>query len=206
MRPLQPTQIPGWVLLEHQVAQLLTKQELHGWYFDERAAWKLSSSLRTELEETCAILRDRRAYAPRSEFTPKANNKRYGYIAGATFTRITELNPTSRDHIAWFLEWYYGWESTLETKTGKKVIDENVLTDIINNGTPTNIDPEKHPDGNVAAEHFLKCLTITKKLGMISQGVNAWLKLCTTDNRVHHHCSVATNTHRCAHRKPNLKS
>ena len=98
MRPLP--QIPEWVKLEHQVAQILTTQELHGWYFDERAAWELSSSLRAELEETCAVLRDGHAYAPRSEFTPKANNKRYGYIAGATFTRITELNPTSRDHIA----------------------------------------------------------------------------------------------------------
>ena len=41
-------------------------------------------------------------------------------------------------------------------------------------------------------------------LGMISEGENAWLKLSTTANRIHHHCSVATNTHRCAHRHPNL--
>ena len=189
MRPLP--QIPEWVQLEHQVAQILTTQELHGWYFDERAAWELSSSLRAELEETCAVLRDGHAYTPRSEFTPKANNKRYGYIAGATFTRITELNPTSRDHIAWFLGEHYGWEPTLRTETGKAVIDENVLTEVASSGI-------------TIAEGFLKCLTITKKLGMISQGVNAWLKLCTTASRVHHHCSVATNTHRCAHRKPNL--
>ena len=189
MRPLP--QIPAFVQLEHQVAQLLTKQELHGWYFDERAAWELSSSLRAELEETCELLRDRHAYVPRSEFTPKANNRRYGYFAGATFTRITELNPTSRDHIAWFLEEHYGWEPTLRTETGKAVIDENVLTEVASSGI-------------TIAEGFLKCLTITKKLGMISQGVNAWLKLCTTASRVHHHCSVATNTHRCAHRKPNL--
>ena len=41
-------------------------------------------------------------------------------------------------------------------------------------------------------------------LGMLSNGVNAWLRLCTTSSRIHHHCSVATSTHRCAHRKPNL--
>ena len=51
---------------------------------------------------------------------------------------------------------------------------------------------------------FLRILTITKMLGMISEGENAWLKLSTTAKRVHHHCSVATNTHRCAHRNPNL--
>jgi len=39
---------------------------------------------------------------------------------------------------------------------------------------------------------------------MISDGENAWMKLSTTANRIHHHCSVATNTHRCAHRRPNL--
>ena len=38
---------------------------------------------------------------------------------------------------------------------------------------------------------------------MLSEGVNAWLKLAK-NNRIHHHCSVATNTFRCAHRKPNL--
>jgi len=189
MRPLP--QIPEWVQLEHQVAQILTTQELHGWYFDERAAWELSSSLRRELEETCAVLRDGHAYVPGPEFTPKGNNKRYGYIAGATFTRITELNPTSRDHIAWFLGEHYGWEPTLKTETGKAVIDEVVLKEAASSGI-------------TIAEGFLKCLTITKKLGMISQGVNAWLKLCTTASRVHHHCSVATNTHRCAHRRPNL--
>ena len=40
---------------------------------------------------------------------------------------------------------------------------------------------------------------------MISEGVNAWLKLCTTSSRIHHHCSVATNTFRCASRRPNLQ-
>ena len=189
MRPLP--QIPEWVKLEHQVAHILTTQELHGWYFDERSAWELSSSLRAELEKTCELLRNEHAYVPGPEFTPKGNNKRYGYIAGATFTRITELNPTSRDHIAWFLGEHYGWEPTLKTETGKAVIDEVVLKEVASSGI-------------TIAEDFLKCLTITKKLGMISQGVNAWLKLCTTASRVHHHCSVATNTHRCAHRRPNL--
>jgi len=38
---------------------------------------------------------------------------------------------------------------------------------------------------------------------MLSEGNNAWLKL-VTNSKIHHHCSVATNTHRCAHRNPNL--
>ena len=186
MRSLPP--LPDWVALEHKVAQILTQQELHGWSFDSTAAWKLASSLRKELEQTCEILRNRHPYVQGSEFTPKRNNKTSGYVDGCTFTRLKELNPTSRDHISWILQTFHGWTPTQMTPTGKPIIDEVILKDI---GTPTAMD-------------FLKCLDITKKLGMISEGTNAWLKLCTSADRIHHHCSVATNTHRCAHRKPNL--
>lgn len=180
--------LPDWVTLEHDVAKLLTKQQLHGWSFDERSAWKLASSLRQELEETHQVLRNRYPFVAGPEFTPKRNNGPAGYVEGATFTRLKELNPTSRDHIAWILQEKYKWEPKQRTPTGKPIIDEVVLKDI---GTETSM-------------LFLKCLDITKKLGMISEGTNAWLKLCTTANRIHHHCSVATNTHRCSHRNPNL--
>ena len=190
MRPLP--QIPEWVKLEHQVAQILTNQELHGWYFDERAAWKLASSLRKELEETYQLLRDRYPFVAGSIFTPKRDNRTQGYVKGASFTRLKELNPTSRDHIAWILKTHHGWKPTQMTATGKPIIDETVLKETVASGGPS-----------VALE-FLKCLDITKSLGMISEGTNAWLKLCTTANRIHHHCSVATNTHRASHKKPNL--
>ena len=38
---------------------------------------------------------------------------------------------------------------------------------------------------------------------MLSEGNNAWQKL-VTKSKIHHHCSVATHTFRCAHRRPNL--
>ena len=190
MRPLP--QIPEWVRLEHEVAQLLTEQELHGWYFDQHAAWKLASTLRKELEETCQLLRDRHPFVAGSIFTPKRNNRTQGYVAGAESTRLKETNPTSRDHISWILQTFHGWKPTQLTATGKPIIDEIVLKEIVASGGPS------------IALDFLKCLDITKSLGMISEGTNAWLKLCTTASRIHHHCSVATNTHRCAHRKPNL--
>ena len=186
MRPFPP--LPDWVALEHQVAQILTQQQLHGWYFDTEAAWKLASSLRTELEETYQLLRDRHPFVFGSEFTPKRNNKTSGYVEGCSFTKLKELNPTSRDHIAWILQTFHGWNPTQKTPTGKPIIDEPILKEI---GSPT-------------ALAFLRILTITKMLGMISEGANAWLKLCTTANRIHHHCSVATSTFRCAHRNPNL--
>ena len=190
MRPLP--QIPEWVRLEHEVAQILTEQELHGWYFDQHAAWKLASTLRRELEETVELLRNQHPFVAGPEFTPKRNNGPAGYIEGASFCRLKEINITSRDHIAWILTEIYKVELTKKTATGKPIIDETVLKEIVAS------------DGPPIALDFLKCLDITKSLGMISEGTNAWLKLCTSANRIHHHCSVATNTHRCAHRKPNL--
>jgi DNA polymerase I-like protein with 3'-5' exonuclease and polymerase domains len=188
MRSLQQSSIPEWVALEHEVAQILTQQEIHGWYFDTEAAWKLASSLRSELEQTYELLRNRYPFVGGPEFTPKRDNAPAGYVKGCTFTRLIETNVTSRDHISWILQTFHGWKPTQMTPTGKPIIDEVILKDI---GTDTALD-------------FLKCLDITKSLGMISEGANAWLKLCTSANRIHHHCSVATNTHRCAHRKPNL--
>lgn len=186
MRPLPP--LPEWVALEHKVAQLLTEQEQHGWYFDERSAWKLASSLTQELQDLEKILRQRHPDVAGSEFTPKRDNKTSGYIKGAAFTRLKELNPTSRDHIAWILQQYYGWKPTQMTATGKPIVDEVILTEI----------------GSEISMMFARCLTVTKMLGMLSNGVNAWLKLVTKHNRIHHHCSIATSTHRCAHRRPNL--
>ena len=185
MQTLPP--LPEWVQLEHQVAQILTQQEIHGWHFDERAARELESALRKEYEETCAILRHRYPYIGGSIFTPKRNNRTQGYVAGASFTKLKELNPTSRDHIAWILTTHHGWTPLLTTSTGKAVIDETVLKDI----------------GTDIALQFLTLLDLTKKLGMISEGVNAWQKL-VTKSRIHHHCSVATQTFRAAHRSPNL--
>jgi len=180
-------QIPDWVKLEHQVAHILTQQEIHGWYFDERAARELESSLRSEYEKTTRLLRNRHPFVEGSVFTPKRDNRSRGYVANATFTKLKELNPTSRDHIAWILQTHYGWTPISMTSTGKPVIDEPVLKDI----------------GTDIALHFSRLLELTKMLGMISEGVNAWQKLVTR-SRIHHHCSVATSTFRCAHRNPNL--
>ena len=186
MEALSP--LPEWVQMEHQVAEILTQQKLNGWQFDEQRAWELESTLRRELEEITQVLRRQFPLIGGALFTPKRNNRSSGYVEGAQFTRLKEFNPTSRDHIAWILKEHFGWKPNQLTATGKPIIDEIILTEI----------------NSQFSKQCARALDLTKKLGMISEGVNAYLKLCTTSKRIHHHCSVATITHRCAHRRPNL--
>ena len=87
--------LPDWVLLDHQVAQILTQQEIHGWYFDETSARELESTLRREYEETTRLLRNRYPYVEGPRFSPKRSNKTRGYVEGAPLTKLKELNPTS---------------------------------------------------------------------------------------------------------------
>ncbi len=179
--------IPDFIQLEHDVATILTNQELHGWYFNEDAARELAQALYSELDGLNRVLRKRYPYVAGREFTPKRSNRTTGYVGGATVTKLKEFSPTSRDHIAWVMKNLHGWVPDKETASGKTAIDETVLKDI----------------GTEEALQFFRCLELTKQLGMLSEGNNAWLKL-VKGNRIHHHCSVATNTHRCAHRNPNL--
>ena len=83
--------IPEWITLEHEAAEILTTQELHGWYFDERSAWQLASTLRQELEETYQLLRDRHPYVAGPVFVPKRDNRTQGYVKDAPLTRKWEL-------------------------------------------------------------------------------------------------------------------
>ena len=174
--------------LEHRVAEILTEQEIHGWTFDEQKSQQLESHLRREMEELTQVLRRQFPLIGGALFTPKRDNSTQGYKAGAEFQRLKEFNPTSRDHIAWILTTHFKVKLSKITTTGKPIIDEITLTEI------------DIPFSRACA----KCLTIKKKLGMISEGVNAWNKLVTIKGRIHHNCSVSTNTFRCAHRKPNL--
>ena len=174
--------------LEHQVAEILTEQEIHGWTFNEQKGQQLESSLRGQMEELVGLLREQYPYVGGALFTPKRDNAPQGYREGSEFQRLKEFNPTSRDHIAWILTNRLNVKLNQTTTTGKPIIDEIILTEI---NIPFSL-------------QCAKCLTIKKKLGMISEGVNAWNKLVTGKGRIHHHCSVSTNTFRCAHRKPNL--
>ena len=180
--------LPDWVQLEHQVAHILQRQEEHGWYFDQRAAYELESTLRRELEEATEVLRRKYGFVAGAVFTPKRNNRTQGYVQGCPFTKLKQLNPTSRDHIAWILKTHENWKPTQMTATGKTRRGRDCIKGYWVGDSPVVSSMSRY----------------YQEIGDDLEGVNAWQKLVTTCNRIHHHCSVATNTFRCAHRKPNL--
>ena len=180
-------EIPEAVQLEHSVAELMAAQEAVGWPFNVRKAQELENTLLTSLESLRECAGGLCYAVPGNLFTPKRDNKTQGYVLGAEMQRLKDFNPSSRDHIAWYFKEFQKWEFTKLTETGKPVIDETVLKDI----------------GTEEALLFVKILETQKKLGMLSQGSNAWLKL-VKNGRLHHSWFIGAATHRMAHARPNL--
>ena len=178
--------IPEPLILEHRIAELMQDQKRVGWPLNVVKAQELENTLLTRLEALRAQAQSLCAFIPKGEWTPKRDNRTLGYTEGASMTRVQEFNPSSRDHIAWLMK-RDGWKPDKLTATGKPVIDEVVLKDI----------------GTKEALIFHEILVLQKKLGMLSQGSNAWLKL-VKNGRLHHSCFIGAATHRMAHSKPNL--
>ena len=165
----------------------MAQQKTTGWPFNVEKAQELENALLTRLEQLRKQAETVCHYVPHNLFTPKRDNKKQGYFAGAEMQRLKDFNPSSREHIAWWFKTFQGWKPTKLTPTGKAVIDETVLKEI----------------NTEEALVFLEILVIQKKLGMLSQGTNAWLKL-VKDGRLHHSCFIGAVTHRMAHSHPNL--
>ncbi len=186
---LQPKadSIPCAVDLEMRFAQLISLQERSGFGFNVQGALELEADINQQLNTLSERLRQRFPFVDGGLFTPKRDNATRGYIAGAEMCRLVDLNPNSRDHIAWVLQNQLEWKPTDFTETGKPKVDETVLSKI------------------PGAEDFVSHLTLQKRLGQLSTGNNAWLKLVERDNRIHGSViTVGCATARCSHVNPNM--
>ena len=181
--------LPDWLQLEHDVAEIFSEQHKHGWSFDVTKAQCLEQALRSEMEELDRILRDQFPTVAGSVFIPKRSNRSQGYVEGAEIQRIKETNFTSRDHIAWILQTHLKQKLPQMTMNGKPEITETTLREM------------NLPFSNNCA----RILDLKKQLGMLSEGKNAFLKCCTTANRIHHNCAVSCATHRTSANRPNLQ-
>ena len=177
--------------LEHKFAHWIRKQERFGVYFDESSAENLLSILtkrRLQLEENLAVVfpdwQQSQGYK-----RYKRDNKKKGIKAGVAVRifKTVKFNPNSRDHIANRLQ-TLGWKPKDFTSTGKPEVSEKILNSL------------EYPEAKVISEYLM----IQKRLGQLSDGEQAYLKL-TKKGKIYG--QVNTNgavTGRCTHFNPNL--
>lgn len=175
---------PRMTELEHSFAAVIAGQEIAGFCFNVPAAETLTAELMTQraaLLEGLANL-----FPPRiiKYLTPKKLIPREKSIP---------FNPASRDQVAYNFITKYGWKPSKVSENAKRVgkpsIDESVLAEM------------PYPEAREFAKYYL----VEKRLGMVAEGKQAWLKLVQPDGRVHG--GVVTNgtiTGRCSHVSPNL--
>jgi hypothetical protein len=189
--------------LEHGFAKAIRIQVMNGFPFDVKAAEELTCSLMARRAELDVELRE--VFPPTIETTKsnwwlapdgtKSRTKKalveQGFkakdiVKGDAVTKEIPFNPNSRDQIAERLM-ADGWKpAKFEGK--RPAINEGVLKEI---GTPQ-------------AKKLLEYLLVSKRLGQVAEGNQAWLKL---EKGGYIHGSINTNgavSGRCTHSNPNV--
>ena len=193
------------VVLEHDFAAVIRQQEIHGFRFDQDRACALHADL---LDKKAELERKLQDIFPPTEIPMKKpqyweyDGQRYEtktqarsmggreseIVRGPNRVKRIPFNPGSRDQIARGLIHKYGWVPSKFTGEGKPQIDESVL------------EAMDYDEGAI----LLKYLIISKRLGQLAEGKEAWLKN-VVDGRIHG--SVNTNgtvSGRCTHSRPNM--
>ena len=183
---------PTAILLEHQFAKVIGRQEQRGAYFDKEKAIDLAGKLKARQQELTTSLR--LAFPTErieTKYTPKVNNKAKGYVKGQEMVKVTykEFNPSSRQDIGQRLIKKYKWKPKVLTDTGLPKISEETLSEL------------PYPETKLLSEYFIT----SKVLGYLSDGDNAWLKLMDRAGVIHGGVdTIGAVTGRCTHQKPNL--
>ena len=178
--------------LEHRTAEILFRQEKHGWFFDKAHAEKLTGQLqaeKAELEEAAATVF--KPWYRKIKPMEGRNHKVNGTVKGADWYKIEYItfNPGSRDHIADRLMAVHGWRPTEFTPKGKPKIDETILETL------------PYPEAKVLAQYF----TTTKRLAQLADGKQSWLKALKPDGRIHGRVNGnGAVTGRMTHSNPNV--
>lgn len=206
--------------LEHRFARAMLLQERHGFKFDIAKAEKLEKKLFTRRAELLDRLQSEfpakeeemktasgwslkidipngvEVITAKTKGDLKKELKARGLVQALANQaeklenkkKITPFNPGSRKQIAeHFLNLGFELPKERDAKTYK--VDEAVLRSI------------DHPFASLLCDYLL----VTKRLGQLSEGKQAWLKLVTKGGRIHGR--VNTNgavTGRCTHANPNM--
>ena len=194
--------------LEQDFATIISRQEKYGVYFDLKKARSLHVELLKEAEEaerelykTFKPLYDWIPVNKADEFTKSgkpsknylnqvAKGCKYNEDGEWGYFKEVVFNPSSRQHIARWLQEVYYWKPKEHTEKGSIVINEKVLE---------NLD---FPEGKILAHYF----NVKKLLGQLAEGKNSWLN-CVDENTSRIYGRVDTLgavTRRCTHSTPNM--
>jgi DNA polymerase I len=166
--------------LEHEVAQIIFKQERYGFTFNRKKAEELYTTLnsrRIELAEKLQTI-----------FLPITEERWSVKTSKKLKDSITIFNPSSRHHIAKRLKDKYGWEAKEFTPDGKPKLDDSILSKL------------DYPEAEILCEHFL----LDKRIAQLATGTQAWLKH-ERKGKIHGTCNTnSCVTARASHSFPNL--
>tara|TARA_R100001530_G_scaffold2307_5_gene3889 strand:+ start:334 stop:2172 length:1839 start_codon:yes stop_codon:yes gene_type:complete len=192
--------------LEMGFAELASEMEMHGIHFDIDAALGLYSELLKEKGKLLEVVES--LVPPKIEElrTPKywldtETEVQYAkkgdapipirkYLTrGPNKVRITPFNPLSRQQVAAYLI-SQGWTPKHTTVTGKPKVDEGTLKSI---------------RGIKGTKELASLYRLSKMMGMLAEGKEAWLKL-VRGNRIHPHLNtIGTVSGRTSCVRPNLQ-
>ena len=168
--------------LEHEVAEIIYRQETAGFAFDTEAARKLYAKLsgrKQEIQEQLA------------EIIPP------WVVQLKTKVKLVPFNPASREQCGKILK-QYGWKPTEFTTNKKPKVDETTLAEIVKN--PEGKDKKLISLAEKMGEYFL----LIKRLGQLGDGSQAWLKV-ERGGRIHGSCNTnGAVTGRATHAYPNV--
>lgn len=177
--------------------QICLAQTEKGFNFDINGANKLLDSLNKRREELTKLIEADLGGDFLIKLDVKVPTRTVNYKAGkqtvgAAFTKLKwkPFNPNSRYDIGQRLIERFGWKPKEFGKDGKPTLSEDV------------IDKLKYP----VAKHISEYLMIDKRLGMLANGNNAWIKLYNEETQSIHGRvnTLGAGTSRCTHSKPNL--
>ncbi len=181
--------------LEQDTTILMDLQKKEGVAFDKEKGLELYATLveRRDILEIEIAKTFKGWYKPGKEFTPKVNNKRYGYVKGSAMCKIkyTEFKPTSNDHIAHHLIKQFGWEPEEFTPTGKPKVSTEIMKSMA----------DKFPVCIPLCKHF----KTQKILSSLAEAKGSWFNTLTTEGKIHGNVNAqGCNTFRASHNGPNL--
>jgi DNA polymerase I len=179
--------------LENSIAPILARQCAYGIEFDVKKAQELEANLIAEKVRIRQELQE--VFKPRvlnkGEVFPKASNSKYGTKKGCVYTKVQfqEYNPASRQQTIDRLCKEFGWKPEEFTDKGNPELDEEIIESL----------PFKE------LKPLKDFYTTNKRLGQLSDGTKAWLKVVKDDNRIYGAVMQSgTVTGRMSHHSPNL--